>query len=477
MSSRRPDLAANAAKRARPSVPTRLGSTRRAALPVPVEQGREVPMSASLVRAVGICVAVAAPAIVLRVSGAAVPAPVSLLAFGAAVVAASFVLAWAADAARKDISGPLAVALLALVAVLPEYAVDLFYAFRSGSDAAYLPFAAANMNGSNRLLLGLGWPLVVLLALWVARRRREPGYRGLRFLSLPSATRRDIAVLAVLTVIALLIPLTGSIPLWLGVVLITAFLVYLWSATRSDDDSEEPFVSVAAHIVALPRLARRATVAAMFVGAAAVILVSAEPFAESLIASGTSLGVDPYFLVQWLAPLASESPEFIVASLFALRGQGAIAIATLIASKINQWSLLIGSLPIAHLLGGGEWQLALDARQVEEFTLTASQTMLGIAILLSLRFHRASAIALAALFALQFVITGTHGRYVLAAAHTVIALGVFIVHRRHILPTLTALWRPTSYSGDDPDPRSPRSREDEPPNETWNNHTYAAQHL
>ena len=434
-------------------------------------------MSASLVRAVGICAAVAAPAIALRVSGAVVPAPVSLIVFGAAVVAASFVLAWAADAARKDISGTLAVALLALVAVLPEYAVDLYYTFRSGSDPAYLPFAAANMNGSNRLLLGLGWPLVVLLALWVARRRGANGRRAPRFLTLPCATRRDIAVLAVLTVIALLIPLTGAIPLWLGVVLIAAFIAYLWSTTRSGDNSDEPFVSVAAHIVALPRLARRITVAAMFLGAAAVILASAEPFAESLVASGTSLGVDPYFLVQWLAPLASESPEFIVAALFALHGQGAIAIATLIASKINQWSLLIGSLPIAHMIGGGEVQLALDTRQVEEFTLTASQTLLGIAILLSLRFHRASAIALAALFALQFVITGTHGRYVLAAAHTVIALAVFIVHRRHILPTLAALWRPTSSTDNHPDPRAPRGREGEPPNETWNNHTYAAQHL
>ena len=459
MSSRRPDLAANAARRARPSVPSRLGSTRRAAPLVPVEQGREVPMSASLVRAVGICVAVAAPAIVLRVSGAAVPAPVSLLAFGAAVVAASFVLAWAADAARKDISGQLAVALLALVAVLPEYAVDLFYAFRSGSDAAYLPFAAANMNGSNRLLLGLGWPLVVLLALWVARRRREPGQRGLRFLSLPSATRRDIAVLAVLTVIALLIPLTGSIPLWLGVVLIAAFLVYLWSTTRSDDDSEEPRVGRPwrpCSSVPPPSSSRRP---------------SPSPNRSSPRA-GASASTRIFSCSGWhrspRSPPSSSSPR---CSRFAGRERSPLP------RSSPQWSLLIGSLPIAHLLGGGEWQLALDARQIEEFTLTASQTMLGVAILLSLRFHRTSAIALAALFALQFVITGTHGRYVLAAAHTVIALGVFIVHRRHILPTLTALWRPTSYSGDDSDPRSPRSREDEPPNETWNNHTYAAQHL
>lgn len=423
-----------------------------------------------LLAPLALCLLVAVPAVVLRISGIALPAPAQLATYGAAIVASSFVLAWAADAARKDLSGPLAIALLALVAVLPEYAVDLYYAFRSGSDPAYLPFAAANMNGSNRLLLGLGWPLVVLLALWAARRalvtahaapalpgapapgdappahRRPPAPRAL---VLPTSLRRDIAVLAVLTIVAALIPLTGAIPLWFGLVLIGAFAAYLWVSSREEAGAAgDEFVSVAARLVALPRRRRRATVAAMFLAAAGVILASAEPFANALVATGTHLGIDPYVLVQWLAPLASEAPEFIVAGLFALSGRGALALGTLLASKINQWSLLVGSLPVAHLLGGGGASLPLDGRQIEEFTLTATQALLGVAILVSLRVHRAAALALAALFAVQFAVTGTTGRYALAGIHAALAVGLLLARRREIAPTLRALWsRPGGGTG------------------------------
>ena len=67
-----------------------------------------------------------------------------------------------------DVLWELAIALLALIAVLPEYAVDLYYAYRSGTDPSYLHYAAANMTGSNRLLLGFGWPLVVILVLFTS---------------------------------------------------------------------------------------------------------------------------------------------------------------------------------------------------------------------------------------------------------------------------------------------------------------------
>lgn len=66
----------------------------------------------------------AIPAVVLRFSELSASPVATMLIFGTAVVAASFVLAWAAEAVRKDISGALAVALLALVAVLPEYASE-----------------------------------------------------------------------------------------------------------------------------------------------------------------------------------------------------------------------------------------------------------------------------------------------------------------------------------------------------------------
>ena len=134
-------------------------------------------MSSKLARPIGLCAALTVPALSLRLSGVHPSAPLGLLAFGAAIVAASFLLAWAAEAARVDISGPLAIAILAIIAVLPEYAVDLYFSYTAGHKPDYVQYAAANMTGSNRLLLGLGWPVVVLTALWVASRRSGRGFR------------------------------------------------------------------------------------------------------------------------------------------------------------------------------------------------------------------------------------------------------------------------------------------------------------
>jgi cation:H+ antiporter len=399
---------------------------------------------------IALCLAFMAPGVVFRLTGFAPNPVVDLFIFGGAVVAASFLLAWAAEAAQLDISGPLAIAILALIAVLPEYAVDLYYAFRLGYDPSYEQFAAANMLGSNRLLLGFGWPLVVFVAIIVAARAIRAGKNRTgdariegrsAFLQLDGGVRMEIGFLVLLAVVAFLIPLFGTISMWFGLILVLVFVAYLWRAGQAEQGDDEELVGMAANIGALPQRRRRITVIALFVIAAAVILASAEPFATALVDSGSRLGVDSFFLVQWLAPLSSEAPEFIVAILFALRGNGAAAIGTLIASKVNQWSLLVGSLPIAHALGGGGFDVILDARQTEEFVLTASQTLMGIAIIIGLRFHRWAAIALVALFAVQFAVTGTTGRYILSAAHLLIALVVFWIQRRNILPTLAAPFR------------------------------------
>jgi hypothetical protein len=170
-------------------------------------------MPAPLIRRIAICLLIASPAIAFRVLGLRPDPVLDLIVFGTAVVASAFLLAWAAEAAQKDISGALAIAILAFIAVLPEYAVDLYYAFRSGTDPGYAQFAAANMTGSNRLLLGFGWPLVVLVALAVARRTTG---RRTHVLRLPGETRVDIGFLAILAALAFAVPILGSIPIWLG---------------------------------------------------------------------------------------------------------------------------------------------------------------------------------------------------------------------------------------------------------------------
>ncbi|MCF6427660.1 hypothetical protein [Amycolatopsis tucumanensis] len=158
-----------------------------------------------------------------------------------AVVAASFVLAWAAEAAQVDISGGLAIAILAVIAVLPEYAVDLYFAYTAGSNPDSVAYAAANMTGSNRLLLGLGWSVVVLVTLALATRRSG---KTVRALVLEPGYRVELGFLAIASVVAFLIPVSGQIPLLLGFALLGFFVFYLWKVSRAE--SGEP------HLVGRP---------------------------------------------------------------------------------------------------------------------------------------------------------------------------------------------------------------------------------
>src|SRR6202034_1955692 len=169
--------------------------------------------SRTLFRSLAIVAVVICPALALRVLGVQVDPVVGLLVYGGAVVGASFVLAWAAEAAQIDVSGSLAVAVLAVIAVLPEYAVDLYYAYTAGHVPAYTQYAAANMTGSNRLLMGLGWPVVVLVSVLVARRATGPKVRGLEH---DDSKRGEVGFLMVAGVVAFVIPVTGRIHIVFG---------------------------------------------------------------------------------------------------------------------------------------------------------------------------------------------------------------------------------------------------------------------
>jgi cation:H+ antiporter len=390
--------------------------------------------SRTLFRSLAIVVVFICPALVLRVL-AVQPSPIlGLIAYGAAVVAASFMLAWAAEAAQIDVSGSLAVAVLAVIAVLPEYAVDLYYAYTAGHVPEYTQYAAANMTGSNRLLMGIGWPVVVLVSVLVARRANGGNTRGL---DLDPSSRLEIGFLMIAGVVAFVIPVTGRIHIAFGLALLGWFGYYLFKLTRGDVEEPE-LVGTAAALGTLPDRTRRIAVCAMFICAASVIVTCAKPFADNLIDAGTQLGIDRFLLVQWVAPLASEAPEFIIATIFAARGKGEAAIAMLISAKVNQWTLLIGSLPVAYMLGGGSASMHLDGRQIEEIILTAAQTVMGVTLLLGLRFQRWAAWTLLGLFLVQFPITATEGRLVLSAAYGVTAAGALVYHRREVLPTLAA---------------------------------------
>jgi cation:H+ antiporter len=385
------------------------------------------------------------PALGVRATGAGPPAWLAAILFGIAVVGAAFLLAWGAEALQLDVSQGLAIAVLALIAVLPEYAVDFTFALKAGQNPEkYAPLALANMTGGNRLLIGVGWSLVVLLAAWrITRIARSQRYEGpleteVR-LARPHAI--EITFLAIATIYSLTLPLKRTLALFDAVVLITLFVLYAVRISRAP--AEEPHLVGPAKLIGdLPTARRRTVVIVLLLAAAGVILASAEPFAQSLVDTGEQFGIDTFLLVQWVAPLASEAPELLVAGLFAWRLNTNAGLGALVSSKVNQWTLLVGTLPLVFSISAGALSgLPIDALQREELFLTAAQSIFAVAVLTNRSISVREALALMGLFVTQFVLGGVLPdglraveRIGIGILYLVLAAIVMFQQRRYVRP-------------------------------------------
>src|SRR5215467_10174525 len=90
--------------------------------------------------------------------------PLSALWTFPSILFSSFVIAWAAEAAQFLMSQGLALAILAWLQTLPEFAVEAVIAWQAGKDPSKTHLAIANFTGSLRLLVGLGWPMIYFVA-------------------------------------------------------------------------------------------------------------------------------------------------------------------------------------------------------------------------------------------------------------------------------------------------------------------------
>ncbi len=369
---------------------------------------------------VGSSVALCLQWIIVHISGLHPTPELQALSAGLAIFGASFMLSWAAELAQLDIPQALALALLALIAVLPEYAVDMYFAWMAGKDPTYTAFALANMTGANRLLIGVGWAAVVV-AYWLKTRKKQ--------VELEPSHKIEIFYLGLATIYSFLIPLKGRLDLLDAVIFIAIFGFYMRRASQAahvEPELEGPTEAVAGWGTG----ARRAVTLGFFLISGYTIYIAAEPFAEGLLATGRTFGIEEFILVQWLAPLASESPEFIVAIIFALRANAGASIGTLISSKINQWTLLVGMLPIVYAFSAGHvTPMHMDNRQMEELLLTAAQSLFAVAVLANLRFSLLEALVIFTLFSTQLLIPDPRFRYYYSFFYIALAVAMALFWR------------------------------------------------
>jgi cation:H+ antiporter len=334
---------------------------------------------------VGVALAAMVPGLGLELGWFVVVAPaLRALIFGVAIVGAAFLLSWAADVLQIDVSQGLALGLLAPVGFI-----------------CWLRWRKPDVE----LETGHGLELVVLLGA---------------------------------TIYAFTMPFRGQLSLLDMAFMGAIFLFYIWHVAKLPSAPPDLFGPAAA-IGALSRGARRAVTAALALAAVTILFV-AESFADALVGSGEQLGVDEFLLVQWLAPLASEAPELVVVALFAWRGATGAAMGTLVSSKINQWTLLVGTLPLVFAVSlGAIAPLPLDGRQREELFLTAAQTFCAVVMLLDLKLHWLGALGLFGLFVAQFFIADHLVAF--AAVYVVLGLIAWEVQQREIRRVLGTVRR------------------------------------
>jgi len=315
-----------------------------------------------------------------------------------AIGGGALLISWAAEAAEVDVSRSLSMAILALVAVMPEYAVDIYLSWQAGKDQHYVGLVSANMTGGNRLLVGIGWSLVAFLTWWSLK---QGSRRATKTVTLDKDIALGFLFLACSTAYSLLLPIKGRITLFDALVLSCFYITYICLATKAPRRDVELF-GPAQLIASTKPLLRRLFVILLFAYSGFVIFISAEPLAESLKELGKSIGIGEFFMIQWIAPLASEAPEIIVASYFALRLLPTSALTAVISAKLNQWTLLIASLPIVYSISSHMLQpLPLGELQRSEILLTAAQSTFACTILIDFNISLHEAVLLLLLFLSQ----------------------------------------------------------------------------
>lgn len=319
-----------------------------------------------------------------------------------AILISAMLIAWAAESAQFFIAQGFALAILAWLQTLPEFAVEAVLAWKQ-----QVPLLLANLTGALRLLTGLGWPMIYATAAYFHRRRT-----GTPLGRITLESEHSVEVVGLLVPLAYIgwICVKSSLNVWDALVLVVIYVGYLWVLSKLPPQQEEgidDLERIPRAIVLAPRSQRIFWIALLFIGGGALIYYSAEPFLGSLLAVSAVLGVPSFVFVQWVAPFVSEFPEKVSAFYWARKTDHAsMALMNMVSSNINQWTLLTAMLPMVFSVSAGAPSAILfDDHQRIELLMTLGQSLLGMLFLVNMELTCFEASALFVLWAVQFALS------------------------------------------------------------------------
>ncbi len=345
---------------------------------------------------------VSAPVFVLLIL-AAIPikeaSPWAVLWTAPLIMAAAMLIAWAAESAQYFIAQGFALAMLAWLQTLPEFAVEAVLAWKQ-----QVPLLLANLTGALRLLTGLGWPLIYVTAAFFYRKRER---RALRAIHLDDEHCVEVmALIACMAYVAVICWKRALAPVD-AAILVMIYVAYLLVLSRippKDAEGIEDLELIPRTIVQASRPVRIAAITGLFLAGGALIYFMAELFLGSLLAASTALGMSSFFFVQWVAPFVSEFPEKVSAINWARTVKHApMALMNMVSSNINQWTLLTAMLSLVYSLSRGEPStIPFDGQQMVELLMTLGQSLVATVFLVNMQLAWWEATALFVLWAVQF---------------------------------------------------------------------------
>ncbi len=326
-----------------------------------------------------------------------------------AIILAALLISWGAECGQFFISQGLALAVLAWVQTLPEFAVEGVIALSAARDPSKLHLITANYTGSLRLFVGLGWPMVYFTAYFF--RRIKTGKKGLWSIELED--EHSIAVLSLLPALLyfLVIYFKGTLNIFDGVILSVIYFSYLYLLSKMPPHDQEEIEDLGR----IPKYVMRKQyplsviwIALFFFLGAVILYFSAHPFLNSMLALAVSFGISQFVFVQWVAPFLSEFPEKLSAFYWARKvNKASMALVNFVSSSINQWTILVALIPFIYSFGMGRIAtVVFDEHQKVEILLTIIQSYLGFLFLVSMDFKFFEAAALFLLWLAQFLVPG-----------------------------------------------------------------------
>ena len=318
------------------------------------------------------------------------------------ILLSAMLIAWAAESAQFFVAQGFALAILAWLQTLPEFAVEAVLAWKQ-----QVPLLLANLTGALRLLTGLGWPMIYATA--AVAHRWKTG-KPLKRIPLDPGHCIEVVGLLVCMAYAAVIWWKATLNLLDAGILIAIYAAYLMVLRRMPPEKPEGIEDlefIPRTIVKARRPVRIGMIAGLFLTGGALIYFTAEPFLGSLLSLSAVLGVPSFVFVQWVAPFVSEFPEKVSAFYWARKvDRASMALMNMVSSNINQWTLLAAMLPIVYSLSRGESStISFDSHQQLEILMTLGQSLLGTLFLINMQLAWWEAGVLFFLWAVQFALS------------------------------------------------------------------------